>query len=285
MKFFAAVVQWSDEEDSYYRTFWAHASHMGEALDKILKSADANDIPNPIVGSINFDTVDNLPETATTDDDGDTYADDTVFSAPLEHYYQLPYGVIESFTDEGYTTEDLTVGYDIDVGYEEDDDDLIKLRALVNEDDLLTTYLALVDGLPNISGFWIKLQDDWEEADSEEIYKNTDLNSRQRITEFIDRNRKDILLNGHVTITANSSVGKTNLNISDHKMIEVLTYDLEIAGKMAELLKARGVYQQYELLGVDQDFDHWHYRHPQPRDRQGLVELLKSAGFELWDPE
>jgi hypothetical protein len=111
------------------------------------------------------------------------------------------------------------------------------------------------------------------------------LNTAQSIAEFVNRHRNDTLLNGHVTITTFSPTGATNLSISDHKMIVVLTYDEDLAVRMGQFLEHREVHEQYELVGVDHEFHHWHYRHPQSRDRQGLVELLKAEGFELWVPD
>ena len=274
-------------------TFWAHGNHLGEALDKALKSAEAYDIPNPIAVEAASADLDDLPKVAESYDNGETYVHNTIHTFPLEPTYRLPYGVIESSPGKNdYTTEDLTVGYATEVDEEEEDDDLFELRAVVNEEDLLPIYLDLIDALPEVAVFWIKLQKNWEnpyqndeddDDDSEEIYIIKSLNSRKSIAEFIEHNRRDLLLNGHVTITTYSRTGETNLNISDHKMIVVLTYDEDIVVRMGELLEKRGVYEQYEVVGVDKEFPHMHYRHPQSRDREGLIELLKNEGFEFWN--
>ena len=296
MNFFVARVEWSDAEESHLMTFWAYADHIGEALDKIHTSAKAYDIPNPIVSAVDFADSNDLPEVAESYDDGQTFVDNTVRTFPTEPIYRLPYGVIESFGPGrgGYTTEDFTVGYATEVDEEDDEEDLFELRALIDEKDLLPIYLDLIDVLPDISVFWIKLQSDWEDPnpknnddedeESTEIYTNTKLKSRQAIVEFIERNCVDILQNGHVTISTYSPTGETNLNISDHKMIVVLTYDEDIAVRMGQVLEERGVYEQYELVGPDRDFHHWHYRHPESRDRKGLIKFLKKEGFEFWDP-
>src|SRR6267142_1945681 len=92
MDFFVGLIEWSEEETSYVRNFWARAEHLGEALDEMIQSAKRHGILNPIVGSAHFADFDDLPDTAITDDDGDTYADDTVYSHPTEQSYHLPYG-------------------------------------------------------------------------------------------------------------------------------------------------------------------------------------------------
>jgi hypothetical protein len=310
MNFFAGLIEWSDGETSHLKRFWARGNHLGEALHKMISAAEAGGIENPILTSAEYFNIDDLPDTATTHDNGETYIDEATVDFPSEPTFRLPYGVIESFAKGGYKTEDLTVGYAIDAPDEDDEDerdvkdeekdqdededeeeddddedesDLIEIRAVVEEEQLLNTYMVLVDALSDISVFWIKLQDDCGENDREEIYVNEELISSGRIKEFIERNRRDILKNGHVTITTYSRTGETNLNISDHKMIVVLTYDNEIATQICGLLEQQGVPSQYQLVAPDEEFHHWHYRHPDSHDRKDLIASLKNQGFKHWN--
>lgn len=148
--------------------------------------------------------------------------------------------------------------------------------------DLLDVYLKL---LPenDIAVFWVGIADDWEEAGSEEIYTNEALNEKKKIADYISQNRIDTLENGHVTLTSYIRKGQTNINISDHKLIEVMTYDRETGSLTCETLEGAGLGQHEELVNVGDRFYHWHYRHPDGADRKELTGQLIRQGFTLWE--
>ncbi|MCP9493614.1 MAG: hypothetical protein MSG64_04070 [Pyrinomonadaceae bacterium MAG19_C2-C3] len=281
MEFYTCQIEWSKGKTSYIWVYWTWASHIGEALNKMLNCAKLNGVAKPIAARIDPYDFENLPETAITEDEGDTYFDDEKISFPTEPSYNLPYGVIHSFLDGEYEIDEIKPGYQID----EDDNGLIEVEAVVNETDLLKIYLELVAVLPEIEVFWIKIHDDWEDVGAEEIYVNEEINSRQKIQSFITRHKQDTLLNGHVTITTYSDEGSTNLNISDHKIIVAMTYDKGLSNKICEVFERRGLEKKDKLISVVYGFHHWHYRHPEGLDRQSLIKKLKERGFDFWQPD
>jgi hypothetical protein len=279
MEFYTSLIEWTEHDTSYVRVFWAWASHLGEALHKMVNRAKASGISDPMVCEADPYEFDNLPETAMTSDDGVTYMSDAIHSFPMTCCYNLPYGVIQSCIEGDHEAEDIVVGYELD-----DQEDLIQLSAVVEEESLLGIYQDLITVLTDIRVFWIKIHDDWEDTGKEEIYVNEELITRDKISEFIRMNLRDTLHNGHITITTYSEAGATNLNISDHKMIIVLTYEKEIAERISSVLNKCGISKREKLISVECGFHHWHYRHPEGLDRRDLISLLKSQGFSHWDP-
>lgn len=278
-EFYTCIIEWPEGEISYLRVFWAWASHLGEALSKMTECAKAIGISNPIACEADPYEFSNLPDTAITQDEGQTYVDDTIHSFPTRYSYKLPGGVIKCCLEGDYEIEDIAVGYTMD-----NDEDLICVTAVVEEHNLLSIYSRLIKTLPDIAAFWIRLQDDWEEAGKEEIYVNEELNSFDNISELIEQERLNTLENGHVTITTFSKAGKTNLNISDHKIIVALTYEIDIAERFCDLLTEEGIRVKDELVTIEYGFHHRHYRHPKSQDRQSLISLLQRKGFSYWDP-
>lgn len=283
--FFNVLIGWCEGETSCLQNFWAWGSHLGEALDKVIRAAENSGIDNPIAREASLYDFDALPETVVTEDEGQTYIDDTIHAYPSEYDYALPYGVVKSYGgeddgDEDYDTADITVGYEVT-----EEDDLIEISAVIEEHDLLDIYLALVGVLPDIQVFWIKIEDHWEEVEETAIYVNQQLDSQEKIAAFISQHELDTLKNGHVTITTYANAGATNVNISDHKTIVVLTYEPAIATALCNVLDGRGIKATANLISIMYGFHHWHYRHPEALDRQSLINHLQEHGFHYWEPD
>lgn len=96
-KFYIAVVAWSEEKVSKLRSFFTWETEIGKAIDKIKKSAKRQKINRPIVHYLDpydFDKIAN--NDISTDDNGETYFSNQIYSFPKVDYYKLPYGVISS---------------------------------------------------------------------------------------------------------------------------------------------------------------------------------------------
>ncbi|CAN5216707.1 hypothetical protein BH20ACI2_BH20ACI2_05360 [soil metagenome] len=279
MDFYYSFVDCSEDNTSTSGTFWTWASHLGEAIHKIQSYAQVVEIKNPIVRLIDFYDFDELPEKVFTAEDGETFVADEFCSFPTEYCYKLPVGVVLSFEEGEFEDTQIKLGYGIDAL----ENGLIEIEAVVDESDILPIYAELISVLPEITAFWLKFADDWEEPDIEEMYVNEELLSVESIQNYVELNKPNTLQNGHITITTYSNEGQTNVNISDHKTLVVLTYSKKLIAKFHYILKKRGLRKKTPLISVAGGFHHWHYRHHESLNRQGSIEKLKKQGFRKWD--
>lgn len=280
-QFYTGLIKWSDEEFSYFRVFWSWATNIGEAIDKMLKCAAQQQITNPKIYQFDPYNFEVLPSNAIASNNGETYFSEPTYSFPTEANYQLPYGVIASCLEGEHDISEIQVGYEV----KREADGLIKLTALVEEDKLLPLYLNLLQVLPSIRVFWIKLQDDWEHFGKEELYVHEGLNCPQTIKLFLEQYHLDILLNGHLTLTSYTDRGETNVSIDEHRLIIVLGYDEELIDKICKRLEQYNFSKKSNLITVLSKIHHWHYKHPAGKARRDLTLLLRNKGFSYWEPQ
>jgi hypothetical protein len=279
-EFFGALVEWSEGDTSFFTNYWTWAEHIGDAIERIRAHARQIGTDDLIVVEIEPYDYENLPDE--TISEGNTlFVSDTKHAFPTEQSFRLPYGVVLSAVKGPHHSDESAIGHSI----EEHEDGLIELAAVVEEQSLLSLYVRLAEQLPDIEVFWIKLHEEWEDPGTEAIYTNESLDDSRKIESFLLQNRLDTLSNGYVTITTYCDQGQTNLNISDHKMIVILSYDISLIDLMSQTLEGSGVPQREQLAKVDCEFYHWHFRHPQSKSRTELVASLEEKGVVKWDPE
>lgn len=138
--------------------------------------------------------------------------------------------------------------------------------------------------LPSIRVFWVKISADWEEKGREEFWVNEDLNAPELLASYLTDHWNDTVANGHVTLTAYSGAGQTNLSIDSNKTIKVLTKSAKMQGRMAAALRGIGFEELAELHSLEYGYYHWHYRPASSKSRAGLVAALKMDGFSAWNP-
>ena len=276
--FYYCTVEWTEAENSYLGMYWTWAFHFGEAINAVEDCAKKDGYENPKATFIDFFDFDELPEDAIVIDDK-TYMDKEIYSYPTEDVYKLPVGVIFAPGEHSFDESQIKPAYEI--GHHEDG--TIEIEAVVEATEIMPIYVELVSILPEIRVFWLKLADDWESADAEQLFVNEAVNSPAKVLEYIENNSFDTLQNGHVTITAYFDDGNTNINISFHKSIVVLTNDKDLAAKFTGILKKRGLRKKKQLISIANGFHHWHYRHHESLNRADLIEKLKTQGFKEWD--
>lgn len=281
MEFYTCLIEWSEGSTSYVRVFWAWASHLGAALEKMRKLAKDIGIENPVLSQTDPYELDNLPATAITEDGGLTYVSDTVHSFPTESSFALPYGVIHSCLEGEHEMDEIVPGFEIS----ENEGGLVELEAVVEESNLIRIYLDAVATLSDVRVFWIKIHDDWENVGKEEIYINEELVSQKAIGKFIEKHKLNTVQNGHVTLTTYSDEGQTNLNINDHKMIVATSYDKNVIDGIAGVFRKHWLNMRQDLISVQYGFHHWHYRHSEAKKRSALIDLLQEEGFVIWEPQ
>jgi hypothetical protein len=280
MDFYTSLIESAGVEKSYVQVYWAWGAHLGEAIHKMKARAVAQGVDSPLLVEADPYIFSSLPDTAVSENKGEMYYAGERHFFPPTACYRLPDGVVKSCIEGEYELEDIEAGYQLS----ELDDELIEVSAVVEEKDLLKVYLAVVGALSEIRVFWVKLQDDWEDAGKEEIYVNERLDSLEAIAQFIRSNPLNTIRNGHVTLTTYATAGATNVSISDHKTIDILTYDRLVAGKVCAVLGGYGLNEKENLISISRGFHHWHYRHPEAFNRHDLIDMLHTQGFSYWNP-
>ncbi len=281
MELFRGLIESNEGETSYFATIWASASHIGEAVERLLIVARDNEIKNPILVELDYSDVPDFPESVIQINGLDLYIADSGNYFPSEYSYRLPYGVIAAGGESEVDVDQIRPGFSV-IEY---DDGLFEIVVVVEEENLLQVYLETVRLLKDIRCFWIKLHDDWENKGTEEIYVNETINSVAKIEAFVRHNSLDTLLNGHVSLTAFSDAGQTNVNLNDHKMLVVLTYDKAFAKYVSKNLRENRLQELVEFFSIEEGFHHWHFRHPKASDRENLAKKLMHDGFKLWKPK
>ena len=130
------------------------------------------------------------------------------------------------------------------------------------------------------TGYPVEQTEDNETA----IYSNDKLNKAGSIIQFLDAHREDTLHNGHLQLTAYWEEGQTNLTLSDHKTIRLLSKSPAALNKLRECLHGHAIEEHEDLTSFIHDIYHYHYRRTAGRDRNELENYLRQSGFRKWDP-
>ena len=113
---------------------------------------------------------------------------------------------------------------------------------------------------------------------------NEHFNTPDKIINHLQDNHLDSIQNGLVTLTAYLEEGATNLNISDHKRIIIITYSKTLSENFSDFLERSGYPKKEKLIAIDCEMAHWHYRLPRSKDKEELTMMLKELGFTDWNP-
>lgn len=278
MDFYNCLIEWSEGENSNLRNFWTWAEDIGEAIKNSYECANKIEIKNPIAINIGLYDIDELPEEVYSIDNEKTFVAEEFYIFSSESSYKIPTGVILSFEKGEFEDTQIKIGFDV-VNY---DDGLIEVESVVEQTDIMKIYLDLLTVLPEIRVLMIKLQEDWEGKNEEEIFINEQSAKPELIKQFIESNKIDILQNGHVTLTTYFDEGQTNINISDHKTLVMMSYDKKIIEKICKILNKYGLRKRKSLICISRGFHHWHYKQHDGLNRKNLIKSLKKQGFTKW---
>ena len=215
--------------------------------------------------------------------ESDVFWSTTRYSFPHEPIFSFPAGIIASCVE--VAQDDELDANDISTGYRrtKDNEGLIEIGINVERLELFPLYERLLKLRSSYEAFWYLLHDHWDDK-PQEFLTTEALNSPDSILSHLRDHEHDSVLNGFVTLTSFLEEGATNLNISDHKRIVILTYSDEMALDYEEVLASNGVFKNDELVSFDQRVHHRHYRPTESLDRKALVCYLRNNGFSPWKP-
>lgn len=278
--FFTVVVEGGDKpRDAFIQVFWIWARDIGDAIDRVAAVArDAEGIADPLPSEADRFDYASLPDDAREIGGTRVFTTGARFHYPAdEPVFRLPRGVILSCLDGDYDPDELRAGY-----CRRDDDGLLCMDCVVPDGMLEEAFHAMVKALPSIRVSWIECSSEWEDAETAQFYSNEELNSPSRIRSFLRDETANVLRNGMVKFTVYSDVGQTNLLVTDHKELGLLTYSEEVADAMRRTLDRMGLEENNDLKSISRGLHHWHYRPADALPRLAFVEHLLAAGFSLW---
>jgi hypothetical protein len=267
--------------EPFFQTYWANADHPGEAIQNALDAARANDLSNPVVTALGDDLPYYVDDEVEPDTSADVFWSTTLHGFPPEPGFTFPHGIVPALAEGPHDPADIRPGYQIvrEGGVKP----VCTIGVNVSRDQLLPLYTRLLRLFEDYEVFWCDLHDHYEKDGTELLLTNEDLNTPDKILGFLEEHLDDTVYNGHVTLTAYRREGQTNLNISDHKRIVIMMISEEPLETYLRALQAEGYEEDADLLSIDTEFYHVHYRLPGSRDRAGLERYLKEAGFKVWD--
>lgn len=276
---FRAMIQGEEADDSFYQVYWAHGDHLGDALPRIRAEARDNGVEAPVFVNADPFDIENLP-----DELGDVSGQD-VFSTgriyfPRTETFEFPCGIVPSWVEGPHDPQEIRDGYAVNRAA----DGMVKIEVNVSGPKLRPLYYALIREWGDFRVFWYRIHTDYEHSEQGEMMVNETLSTAEAIIDHLEANALDSLDNGLCTLTAYVPEGGTNLNISDHKKIVVLTYDEANAARAIKFLDSHGYEKTEPFLTIDADMHHRHYRPEGSRDRPSLIEHLTAQGFKPWQP-
>jgi hypothetical protein len=280
---YSGLLEHQEDESAFVQMYWARGIHLGEAIEKMLAAAVENGVATPTLREAAPcesppRDVEVYPSTR-----ADVFFSTSRFSFPPEPSFELPAGIIPS-SIPSQATDPLDAD-DIKPGYsrEEQDGGLIEIGVNVDAKAVVPVYSKLLRMHDRYETFWYQLHDHWENGQTA-FLENPALNQADKILKHLSENLPDSILNGFVTLTAYLGEGSTNINISDHKRIVILTYSQDVAAVLQDALEKEGYRDDPDLVSIDHRIHHWHYRGTQSLDRDSLVRHLKQQGFAPWQP-
>ncbi len=278
---YTCLIEEQTPAEAFVQVYWAHAPHLGVAIQMMLDSAKANGLQSPVARECDPYDIDNLECVVTPSEDADVFWSSSRHFFPPEPIFQLPTGIIASCIEGGNDIDELTPCFSV----EGDDKGMTTIEVNVEESRLASDYSAMLRLFPKYKLFWYVLHDHWEDQEEDRFLVNEELNTPARILAHISENKTDSILNGFVTLTAYLEDGETNLKISDHKRIVISTYSSGVAEQFLTFLRNAGYPNVEAPLSIDHRIHHWHYRVPASIPKTELEGMLKESGFSDWKPK
>ena len=272
------MIESVEPEHSFFQVFWSPAVHPGEAIESVLNACLRFGIKNAIARELDHLEFSSLPSDIVHDKKLQVFYARQRNYFPTEKSFVAPFGIIESSQKGDYDYDLIREGFHLRKTAE----GIYELVAVIERERLFETFLELVNRLPSIRVFWIKIAGDWEDRGREEFWANEDLNTSETIRSFLTTRQRDTVANGHVAVTVYSDPGQTNLLIDTHKTIKVLTKSVRMQRKMSASLSGLGYQELRDFHSLEHGYYHWHYRPVRSMSRKRLIAALKSDGFSLW---
>lgn len=279
-----------DENTGIFGNFYTYGSHLGEALEKtILALKDYNFSNHNLTEATLLDSIESIESIDNyqklIEISRDVFLQPTTFTFPISNSDQMfytPIGIVKSAYDDEFEYDLIKECF---VAYDADENGIFEFALVLKKEHLIDIFLRAIDFLPSVNGFWIYINNLWENQQTE-LWVAKHFTECQTVKDFLLDNRIDTLENGFLDIVTHSSQGETNLTLCSHKKVQLFTKDKiffqEFLGKITDL----GFKQTRDFYNIEFGYHHFHYRLANSLSRDDFKQMLTDNNFELiekWD--
>ena len=273
-----------DAETGIVGNFYAYGNHLGDALDKTIKSSIEYKFTNHNLTEAslldNFDVIDNNKELVKIADD--VYMRPTTYTFSFDDpdkEFIPPIGIVKSVF-EGEYEYDLIKEYF--VAYGADENGIFEFELVLTKQNLIDTFIKTIEFLPTIDGFWIYLKNYWE-SDLTELWVAKHFTDKHTVIDFLKTQKKNTLENGYLDIVVHSMTGETNLTLDDHKKIKLHTKNEGVFNDFIGNIIELGYEQTRDFYNLEFGYHHFHYRLVDSLTRTEFKQMIADNKFELID--
>lgn len=273
-----------DAKTGIVGNFYAYGNHLGDALDKTIKSSIEYKFANHNLTEAslldNFDAIENNNELVKIADN--VYMRPTTYTFPFDDAdkeFIPPIGIVKSVFEGEFEYDLIKENF---VAYGADENGIFEFELVLIKQNLIDTFIKTIEFLPTIDGFWIYLKNYWE-SDFTELWLAKHFTDKQTVIDFLKTQKKNTLENGYLDIVVHSLTGETNLTLDDHKKIQLHTKDEGVFNNFIGNIVELGYEQTRDFYNLEFGYHHFHYRPVDSLPRTEFKQMLTDNKFELID--
>jgi hypothetical protein len=273
-----------DAKTGIVGNFYAYGNHLGDALDKTIKSSIKYKFANHNLTEAslldNFDVIENNYELVKIADN--VYMRPTTYTFPFDDpdkEFIPPIGIVKSVFEGEFEYDLIKENF---VAYGADENGIFEFELVLSKQNLIDTFIKTIEFLPTIDRFWIYLKNYWE-SDFTELWVAKHFTDKQTLIDFLKTQKKNTLENGYLEIVVHSLTGETNLTLDDHKKIQLHTKDEGVFNDFIGNIVELGYEQTRDFYNLEFGYHHFHYRPVDSLTRTEFKQMLTDNKFELID--
>jgi hypothetical protein len=273
-----------DAKTGIVGNFYAYGNHLGDALDKTIKSSIEYKFANHNLTEAslldNFDAIENNNELVKIADN--VYMRPTTYTFPFDDpdkEFIPPIGIVKSVFESEFEYDLIKENF---VAYGADENGIFEFELVLTKHNLIDTFIKTIEFLPTIDGFWIYLKNYWE-SDFTELWLAKHFTDKHTVIDFLKTQKKNTLENGYLDIVVHSLTGETNLTLDDHKKIQLHTKDEGVFNNFIGNIVELGYEQTRDFYNLEFGYHHFHYRPVDSLTRTEFKQMLTDNKFELID--
>lgn len=271
-----------DESIGAYGNFYAYGKHCGDALENArIAFREYGLKPMNLYQTYRLDDEKNwqLPDDV-------VQLSESVYMRSNLHYFEFDENEVEFIFPDGIVASTIEGDYDFDliedgfISFDKNDDERYEIIVIVSNDKLLNTFISSINFLPQVDGFWLYLNDYWEDSETQ-IWVSRNTAEKDHAINFLLANQPSTLKNGYIDYVVHTLQGKTNLYLDAHKTIKLYTDDFKMQNAYCDFLISLGFTSKTPCFSIEHDFWHYHYRPFDSLCRTQFIELLEQSNFYL----
>lgn len=274
----------SDDTTGLYGNFYSYGQHLGDALNNAFNDAKPEGFNNPNLIQAskldNFEEIENKDELVTLSDN--VFMRQTTHSFPFDDPdkdFIPPVGISNAVEDGEYEYELIKENF---VAYGKDENGIFEFELVIGKENLIEVFLKTIDFIPKVDGFWIYIQNHWDN-DNTELWVAKHFVEKEQALSFLTKQKNNTLENGYIKIVVHSTLGETNLTLDDHKKIQLHTKNVTVYNDFIRQVINLGYTQTEDFYNLEWGFHHWHYRPADSLTRTEFKIMLQDNKFELID--